>query len=369
MPDIIKGTKKKTPISGGGAYVDYGGGRSAGQTSGKSGGTLGGLLARAIVEATKKATRDAIAGGSRTTTPAGQMTSNPTETRPAQETSYTGAGYAGTAGSGGNDLSDYLRRQQAASTEAALAGLKGAYDKNVLQLDAQRGKIPGLYDAQRNTLAANTAQDRRSFDERAAAAGLNSGTSGQAELTRSSVLQQGMAGLGESEAEALADIDLAKSQLQAEYETAAAQRKAQDEAALQDRLYEEAVRQQNAGSGSYSSYRGGGSSSGSSLREKVAETIGTTGSKTADAVNAGSGLVKSVAEAIFGGIPGKREKASTGSSGSQLVSVPGYGQISYDDAETLEQQGYIKLRGVDSAGNPVYTKTGTKATGPLALSR
>lgn len=368
MPDIIKGTKKKTPISGSGAYVDYGGGRSAGQTSGKSGSTIGGLLAGAIVDATKKETRDATAGGSRTTTPAGQTAYTPTETRSAQETAYTGAGYAGTAGSG-TDLSDYLRRQQAADTEAALAGLKGAYDKNVLQLDAQREKIPGLYDAQRNTLAANTAQERRNFDERAAAAGLNSGTSGQAELARSSVLQQGMAGLGESEAEALADIDLAKSQLAAEYETNVAQRKAQDEATLQGRLYEEQVRQQNAGSNSYSSYRGGGSGSGSSLREKVAETIGTPVGKTVSAVNAGSGLVKSVADAIFGGISGKREKASTGSSGSQLVSVPGYGQISYDDAETLEQQGYIKLRGVDSAGNPVYTKTGTKATGPLALSR
>lgn len=36
MPDIIKGTKRKTPLSGGGAYVDYGGGRSTVQTPGRS---------------------------------------------------------------------------------------------------------------------------------------------------------------------------------------------------------------------------------------------------------------------------------------------------------------------------------------------
>lgn len=36
MPDIIKGTKRKTPLSGGGAYVDYGGGRSTAQTPGRS---------------------------------------------------------------------------------------------------------------------------------------------------------------------------------------------------------------------------------------------------------------------------------------------------------------------------------------------
>lgn len=36
MPDIIKGTKRKTPLSGSGAYVDYGGGRNTVQTPGRS---------------------------------------------------------------------------------------------------------------------------------------------------------------------------------------------------------------------------------------------------------------------------------------------------------------------------------------------
>lgn len=37
MPDIIKGTKRKTPLSGGGAYVDYGGGKGTVQTPGSGG--------------------------------------------------------------------------------------------------------------------------------------------------------------------------------------------------------------------------------------------------------------------------------------------------------------------------------------------
>lgn len=37
MPDIIKGTKRKTPLSGGGAYVDYGGGKNTVQTPGSGG--------------------------------------------------------------------------------------------------------------------------------------------------------------------------------------------------------------------------------------------------------------------------------------------------------------------------------------------
>lgn len=39
MPDIIKGTKRKTPLSGGGAYVDYGGGNTV-QTPRGSGGIM-----------------------------------------------------------------------------------------------------------------------------------------------------------------------------------------------------------------------------------------------------------------------------------------------------------------------------------------
>ena len=58
-----------------------------------------------------------------------------------------------------------------------------------------------------------------------------------------------------------------------------------------------------------------------------------------------------------------------GSSGN-LVSVPGYGEISYDDAETLERQGYIKLQGVDKKGQPIYAKTGKKNyTNPIMMSR
>ena len=309
MPDIIKGTKRKTPISGGGAYLDYGGGTG---------------------------------GGSRT------VSQTPAKT-PSRSNDYQIGRLQGVRSSGSSGA---LKRSTGAS-----GGIGG--------------KIPGMYDTQRNALAANTALERRSFDERAVASGLNTGTTGQAELARSALLQQGMADLGQSEADALAEIDLAKSQLQAEYENAIAQQKAQDEATLLERLYEEAVRQQNArlSAASRSSGSSSGSSSGGRLANRVAEAVGATGSKTTNAVNAAADKVKSIADAILGSIPGTRSSKATSSSGSQLVSVPGYGQISYDDAERLEQQGYIRLRGVDSAGNPVYTKTAAKATGPLALSR
>ena len=191
-------------------------------------------------------------------------------------------GYSG----GVSDLSDYLRQQQAAQTEAALAALKGAYDKNVLLYDAQRGKLPALYNAQRNQLASDVAQSRRAYDERALASGLNTGTAGQADLARSSVMNQGMADIGQAEADALAEIDLARSKLQAEYENAIAQQKAQDGAALLERLYEEAVRQDNArmNAASTPSYRtvvrtsGAPGASGTSLADRLAAMAGTGGS-------------------------------------------------------------------------------------------
>lgn len=419
MPDIIKGTKRKTPLSGGGAYLDYGGGtgggsRTVSQTPAKtpsrsnasrdrwtgvniyqkgggstskgstggnaaktpaksSGSTIGGALGGALKAAVSDATRAAI--GTRAGTSSAPVSSVPAAENPTQGAMDTSAGYTGSVTENVTDLSDYLRKQQAAATEAALAGLKSAYDKNVLEYNAQRGKIPGVYDTQRNALAANTAQERRSFDERAVASGLNTGTTGQAELARSALLQQGMAELGQSEADALAEIDLAKSQLQAEYENAIAQQKAQDEATLLERLYEEAVRQENARlSAAARMYSGSSSgrsgSSGGSLSDRVAEAVGVTGSKTTNAVNAAADKVKAIADAILGSIPGTRSTKGTGSSGSQLVSVPGYGQISYDDAETLERNGNIKLRGVDRTGNPVYTKTGKKNyTNPIMMSR
>ena len=171
-----------------------------------------------------------------------------TESTPPQVTAVsalTGGG-GGEYSGGVTDLSDYLRQQQQAATEAALAALKSAYDKNSLLYSHQRSQLSPLSDAQRNQLASDVARARRAYDERALSSGLNTGTAGQADLARSSVMQQGMADIGQAEADALAEIDLARAQLQAEYENAIAQKKAEDGAALLEQLYKEAVRQDNA---------------------------------------------------------------------------------------------------------------------------
>lgn len=175
-------------------------------------------------------------------------TTREAESTPPQVTAVSApaAGGGGEYSGGVTDLSDYLRQQQQAATEAALAALKSAYDKNALLYSHQRSQLSPLYDAQRNQLASDVARARRAYDERALSSGLNTGTAGQADLARSSVMQQGMADIGKAEADALAEIDLARAQLQAEYENAIAQKKAEDGAALLEQLYKEAVRQDNA---------------------------------------------------------------------------------------------------------------------------
>lgn len=43
--------------------------------------------------------------------------------------------------------------------------------------------------------------------------------------------------------------------------------------------------------------------------------------------------------------------------GGNRVYVPGYGDISYEDAERLERQGYIVLQGIDKDNNPIYARS------------
>lgn len=203
----------------------------------------GGGLGSAATSAARKSIVGATLGG----VGGSGVPTREAESTPSQVTAVSAPAAGGGEYSGGvTDLSDYLRQQQQAATEAALAALKSAYDKNSLLYSHQRSQLSPLYDAQRNQLASDVARARRAYDERALSSGLNTGTAGQADLARSSVMQQGMADIGQAEADALAEIDLARAQLQAEYENAIAQKKAEDGAALLEQLYKEAVRQDNA---------------------------------------------------------------------------------------------------------------------------
>lgn len=151
----------------------------------------------------------------------------------------------GTSGGGsGYDLSEWLKKQYASALEGELAGLKDAYEKNNASLDDEEARLSGIYDPQRNRIAAQNALAKRVWDERAAANGLSSGANGQAELTRSSVMQRDLASIGEEEANARADVSLRKKNLTIEYTNAITQARANGQAELAKALYNELVRVQ-----------------------------------------------------------------------------------------------------------------------------
>lgn len=147
------------------------------------------------------------------------------------------------------NTTDYLKKQYAAQQQAALAELKSAYDTNISKLDEEAAAIPQQYETARNEMAAQNAIARKNFNEQAAATGLNTGTSGQAELARSSVYQRNLAGANVAEQNAQQALDRDRLSLQAQYENAIAATKAENDAALNNALYQEMLRRQSYGSG------------------------------------------------------------------------------------------------------------------------
>lgn len=155
-----------------------------------------------------------------------------------------GASGSGSTGGSGYDLSEWLKKQYESVLEGELAGLKDAYEKNNASLDDEEARLSGIYDPQRNRIAAQNALAKRVWDERAVANGLSSGASGQAELARSSTMQRDLASIGEEEANARADVSLRKKNLTIEYTNAITQARANGQYELAKALYNELVRVQ-----------------------------------------------------------------------------------------------------------------------------
>lgn len=144
------------------------------------------------------------------------------------------------------NLSNYLKEQYAAQKENELSQLKNAYNKNVQALDEKAASVPAQYEAAKNETAVQNAIAKKNFNEQAAATGLNTGASGQAELARSNAYMSALTKLNRSEAEAKQALERDRLSLQTDYENALAAKAAASDAALQSALYQEMIRQQNA---------------------------------------------------------------------------------------------------------------------------
>ena len=121
-----------------------------------------------------------------------------------------------------------------AAYDAKVAALDSAYKQSLADATAAKDKIPGIYQAQANAVAANAGREKRNFNEYAAASGLNSGAGGQAALALSGQLQSGLAQVRTNEANALSDADLQIAKLKAQYQQ-------QMQQALADNQYQRAA--------------------------------------------------------------------------------------------------------------------------------
>jgi len=169
-----------------------------------------------------------------------------------QDAQYANADIAAVAAAQNNDDSDdddysgYINDMYQGKLDANLAALKSAYDDNMAELDAAEEQIPETYQAARNKTSGTSSQEKQNFAEYAAGHGLNSGAGGQAELARSVTLQGNLNSINQEEANALADIELQRTQLTNEYNTAIASAKADGDYELANALYQESVRADEA---------------------------------------------------------------------------------------------------------------------------
>lgn len=169
-----------------------------------------------------------------------------------EQEGYDGGGYSGGGDSSyydslqPTDLSGYLNDMYKAYTDAQLAALKSAYEQNLAGLQADAEKIPGIYQGARNEAASQNDIARMAFNEYANARGLNTGTSGQAALANSAVLQSNLTDISTKESDAIAENALQQQQLAIEYRNAAVQAQAEGNYQMAQALYNEYVRQDNA---------------------------------------------------------------------------------------------------------------------------
>lgn len=142
------------------------------------------------------------------------------------------------------DYSAYLKQLSDAKKRKDMDALRSAYEKSVAQLQQAGAGLDREYRQEKNTAAGASAQAGRNFAQYAAANGLTNGAAGQAELARNIALQNDLAALDREKAGKKADLSIRTAQALADYETGKAQVEADAEAELAQSLYKEQVRQE-----------------------------------------------------------------------------------------------------------------------------
>lgn len=244
MPDIIKGTKKKTPISGGGAYVDYGGNgggrvmtRAAGKVPALSqdmlggsggyqigglqgnrsvGGSAGGTVtsgtgdSSAVQEEVKRRVAAASQGGG--SGPGGGGNGSAAGTyEPSAGGSYSGSGYYG--GGGGSEPMSYDEYYKTMGGDSFESDVRAAVAARVKQSEdeynRQKEQAKTNYDDAARQAYVNSMMSQRNLDQQMAAGGVYGGMADSQRIALDASYQNEVSDLERQYIETLADLDQA----------------------------------------------------------------------------------------------------------------------------------------------------------------
>ena len=241
MPDIIKGTKKKTPISGGGAYVDGGDGggrvmtRAAGKVPALSqdmlggsgsyqigglrgnrsvGGSAGGTgtsgtgTSSAVQEEVKRRVAAASQGGGSGGGDNGPAAGTYT---PSDGGSYSGSSYYG--GGGGSEHMSYDDYYKTVGGDSFESDVRTAVAARVKQTEdeynRQKEQAKTSYDDAARQAYINSMMSQRNLDQQMAAGGVYGGMADSQRIALDASYQNEVSDLERQYIETLADLDQA----------------------------------------------------------------------------------------------------------------------------------------------------------------
>lgn len=243
MPDIIKGTKKKTPISGGGAYVDGGDGggrvmtRAAGKVpalsqdmlGGSGGYQIGGLRGNRSVggsaggtgtsgtgtsSAVQEEVKRRVAAASQGTgsgTAGGDSGSAAGAYTPSAGGSYSGSGYYG--GGGGSEPMSYDDYYKTVGGDSFESDVRTAVAAKVKQSEdeynRQKEQAKTNYDDAARQAYVNSMMSQRNLDQQMAAGGVYGGMADSQRIALDASYQNEVSDLERQYIETLADLDQA----------------------------------------------------------------------------------------------------------------------------------------------------------------
>lgn len=153
-------------------------------------------------------------------------------------------GFSSSSGSaGGSDLSGYLNQMYDAQLKSQLAALESAYQENLAELERNQAETDAAYNEQKRQTQGNAERSAANWRELANAQGLNTGAMGQAALSQNNQLQSNLNTLGAAQAQALANIQSQRTLLGKQYQLQILQAQADNDFERAQKLYDEAVRQ------------------------------------------------------------------------------------------------------------------------------